>query len=371
MRKFFSALVLAGLVLGFGPETILAATSTVYATATTKVSNQVYHPENMIGSPDQEYGDFFSSDASITLDLGAGVTGTSALTLYYQLLNFGSSVRIYFQDENFYNLHTAGATLNIGQTEMTIDYPATTPYRYIQLHSGTDQTWRLDAISTEVTETAAETPIDDTSSNTESAPESWLVKLADDGNPATTLDEAVYLVSANGQRHAFPNAQVFFSWFPNFDEVSYIDEFNLSVMPLGKNVTVRSGTNLIKLANDPKTYAVEAGGALRWIKTEEIARILYGADWAKRVIDMPDVFFTNYSLGEPIETADYPNGVLAIMPSGEMVYLRDHKSYSLPGNIYAALRFDSRQAVSVSVDLATKYPAAGDLTAETSIKFPY
>lgn len=120
---------------------------------------------------------------------------------------------------------------------------------------------------------------------------------------------AVYY-RVEGNRYAFPNERIFFSWYQDFDAVSEISDAALAKTPLKGNITYRPGTRLVKLTTDPKVYAVECGGVLRWVKTEEMALDLYGYDWAERVDDLPDVSFPNYLIGDPIESALHPDGTV-------------------------------------------------------------
>jgi hypothetical protein len=58
---------------------------------------------------------------------------------------------------------------------------------------------------------------------------------------------------------------------------------------------------LVKITTNPKVYAVSGDGKLRWVKTEAMAKKLYGDNWAKLVDDVPDAFFTDYSEEDPID----------------------------------------------------------------------
>jgi len=114
----------------------------------------------------------------------------------------------------------------------------------------------------------------------------------------------VYYYATNGKRYVFPTENTYKSWYGNsFFNVVTISDTELASYPLGGNVTYRPGVKLVKVTTDPKTYAIDKGGVLRWIKTEQVASALYGADWAKKVDDLPDAFFTNYSYGTPIDVA--------------------------------------------------------------------
>lgn len=115
-----------------------------------------------------------------------------------------------------------------------------------------------------------------------------------------TAFSAVYYCGADGKRYVFPNPGVFFSWYPDFSTVQTITDDQLINAPLGGNVTYRPGTRLVKIQTDPKVYAVSKGGVLRWVTTEDKTQELYGADWSKKVVDVPDAFFADYEIGEAI-----------------------------------------------------------------------
>lgn len=114
---------------------------------------------------------------------------------------------------------------------------------------------------------------------------------------------AVYYYGANGKRYVFPNEKTYMTWYADFGGVKIISDAELSAIQIGGNVTYKPGVKMVKITTDPKVYAVAAGGTLRWVKTEAIAQALYGANWSLKVEDIPDAFFTNYLVGEPIELA--------------------------------------------------------------------
>ncbi len=118
--------------------------------------------------------------------------------------------------------------------------------------------------------------------------------------------QAVYYLSQNGKRLVFPTENTYKTWYSDFSGVRTIDDVQMSAISLGGNVTYRPGVKLVKITTDPKVYAVAANGTLRHVTTEAIATSLYGLDWAKKVDDVPDAFFTNYKTGTPIASAsDY------------------------------------------------------------------
>ncbi|OGL91752.1 hypothetical protein A3H12_00540 [Candidatus Uhrbacteria bacterium RIFCSPLOWO2_12_FULL_47_9] len=123
--------------------------------------------------------------------------------------------------------------------------------------------------------------------------------LADVNDPC----KAVYFYASDGKRHAFPNDKVFFTWFADFSSVKEVSQDFLSTLALGKNVTYHSGTKLVKFQSVSTVFAVEAKGVLRAVGSEAIAAELYGADWGKKVDDISDVFFGNYTFGLKINAA--------------------------------------------------------------------
>lgn len=114
---------------------------------------------------------------------------------------------------------------------------------------------------------------------------------------------AVYYCGADSRRYVFPNNKTYFTWYTNFTGVLTLTSAQLSAIPFGGNVTFRPGVKMIKMQTDPKVYAVEKGGVLRWVQSGETATALYGSDWNKKIEDVPEAFFTNYTIGDPILSA--------------------------------------------------------------------
>lgn len=131
--------------------------------------------------------------------------------------------------------------------------------------------------------------------------------------------KAVYYRGTDGKRHAFPNSRVFFTWYADFSTVQDVSAEEMSASALGKNVTYKPGSKLVKFTTLNNVYAVAKGGTLRWVKSEEVAAALYGADWNKKVDDISDVFYLDYKFGADIDTAqDYsPSSEAASTPTIE------------------------------------------------------
>lgn len=113
---------------------------------------------------------------------------------------------------------------------------------------------------------------------------------------------AVYYCGRDGKRHAFPNQRIHDSWYSGFAGVVTLSDAQLANVQLGASVTYRPGVRMVKITTDPKVYAVAANGTLRWVPDEWTAKRLYGNDWNKKVDDLSDAFFADYSIGEPVPT---------------------------------------------------------------------
>jgi len=111
---------------------------------------------------------------------------------------------------------------------------------------------------------------------------------------------AVYYYNSDGKRYVFPDEKTFFSWYGDFGDVVTITDQELAAMQIGGNVRYRPGYKMIKITSDPKVYAVGENGELRWVTSEQVAKDLYGTNWAKQINDLEVGYFTGYKIGTPI-----------------------------------------------------------------------
>ncbi|MEK7655956.1 MAG: hypothetical protein AAB386_04755 [Patescibacteria group bacterium] len=114
---------------------------------------------------------------------------------------------------------------------------------------------------------------------------------------------AVYYYGADGKRYVFPNEKTYSTWYANFSSVKTITDAELAALTIGGNVTYKPGVKMVKITTDPKVYAVDKGGSLRWVESEAIATSLYGATWNTKIDDVSDAFFVNYVVGASISVA--------------------------------------------------------------------
>lgn len=110
-----------------------------------------------------------------------------------------------------------------------------------------------------------------------------------------------------GNRYAFPNEAVYFSWYPDFSKVKTVSDAFLASVPLADNVRFKPGSYMIKIQSDPKVYFLADPVTLRWIQSEADAERMYGADWAKNVRDVSVALFSGYVIGEPLVNPSYSN----------------------------------------------------------------
>lgn len=104
----------------------------------------------------------------------------------------------------------------------------------------------------------------------------------------------LYYIGDNNRRYVFPNEATYFTWYEDFSQVITVSQEALEKFVIGTNVRYKPGLRLVKSPAESKVYAVSQYGEIRWIKSEEIAKEIYGEYWSLLVDDIPDAFFTNY-----------------------------------------------------------------------------
>jgi len=174
---------------------------------------------------------------------------------------------------------------------------------------------------------------------------------------------SVYYLGSDGSRYVFPSESVYFSWYSDFSGVVTIPASELQTYPLGSNVIMRAGTNLVKITTDPSVYAVSADGTLRKIQSEADAITLYGSTWASMVVDVADAFFTNYTVGTPLPTGTYPAGTLLKNANNASVYYFDGADYRMIGTdaAFAANRFQYSNIVTTTMTLTASGTAVAGM----------
>lgn len=168
---------------------------------------------------------------------------------------------------------------------------------------------------------------------------------------------AVYYMGEDGFRYVFPNDKTYFTWYTDFDDVKWVSDTDLSTVQIGGNVTYRPGTKMIKINSDPKTYAVDEAGTLRWVSTEDAAVALYGTNWNTKIDDVPDAFFSNYDMGADIETGDDFDVDAATSGASD---INDDKDLQAPYIITVEDDMYSASTYTIEAGRAVKFVNAGE-----------
>lgn len=107
----------------------------------------------------------------------------------------------------------------------------------------------------------------------------------------TPNDPAVYIIDDNLTRRMFQNASTFWTWYTggwaNL-KLNVVPTDQLEQLDIGKHVTARPGTNLIRFSNGNKIYAVTPGGILCEV------RALYGHNWQSRIVVLQPTYEIDY-----------------------------------------------------------------------------
>ena len=122
----------------------------------------------------------------------------------------------------------------------------------------------------------------------------------------STTTTSVFYCGVDAIYHAFPNAKVYFTWFSDFAGIRHVAPKLFDTVTRGSDVEYRPGSTLFKTVDDSKVYAAQPSTdgtnpavtfLLRWITTEDVAKALFGPDWAKKVIDVSNDYINLYKNG--------------------------------------------------------------------------
>ena len=185
-------------------------------------------------------------------------------------------------------------------------------------------------------------------------------------------NSAVYLVNPDMKRMYFPNGEVYKTWYADFSGVQTIDNTCVDNYPSGGGVNFRPGSRLIKTVISPNVYAVGPNNMKHKIASEEVAKALYGANWASLVRDLPDVFDANYAVGSAISSSEPHNGQLVKKAGDSKTYkVMDGELHMVDGSLASFLSADVRElssAVFAAVEDSGDSATAGSITNNPSQK---
>jgi hypothetical protein len=160
---------------------------------------------------------------------------------------------------------------------------------------------------------------------------------------------AVYYYGADAKRYVFPDEKTYKTWYGDFSSVITITDEELAMIQIGGNVTYRPGVKMIKITTDPKVYAVDVNGTLRWVSTEAVASCLYGTGWGSMVQDVPDPFFVNYTIGAEItDCADFDKD--AASAAAPTINVDKGLGGAIAGDVMASLAADNPSGATLPVN---------------------
>lgn len=182
---------------------------------------------------------------------------------------------------------------------------------------------------------------------------------------------AVYLLNADMERMYFPNAEVYKTWYADYSGIIEIDKTCTSAYPMPSvapfGVNYRPGSRLVKVDISDDVYAVSPNNTKTKIGSEEVAKALYGDNWAKLVRDIAAVYWPNFvTEGTEMTTAALHDGML--VKSGTTVYSVDGgKLYEVDGDLGVAAGDVRTVAASL---ISAKEMATTNVTAASLVENP-
>ena len=131
----------------------------------------------------------------------------------------------------------------------------------------------------------------------------------------TTRSSTVYYYGSDGKRYVFPTLWTLVSWGYAFDDprlmsgaadlcanVVQVNESMMNAVPLGGNIRYRPGSYATGTESDPSRWVIARGGTLRRLADPGMVEGVYPQSSDERTHLLPEPFFTNYRLGEPLNT---------------------------------------------------------------------
>lgn len=114
---------------------------------------------------------------------------------------------------------------------------------------------------------------------------------------------SVYHVTEDYGRRVYINEQAYFTWNDDYEKLSDVTDATLTVLPFEGVILPKAGVVMVKIQSDPRVYWLEENPddpfmpILRWVTDEEVAKDLFGEEWADYIIDIEPTFFARFQAG--------------------------------------------------------------------------
>lgn len=131
---------------------------------------------------------------------------------------------------------------------------------------------------------------------------------------------SVYLINSDLQRMYFFNSPIYHTWYSDFSTTQTVSSACMDNYPLAKTpVSVRPGSLLVKNAVSPTIYVTLPNNTLQMISADA-AKDLYGANYVKSEITIPDVYMATYNVAAGTITSVPHNGMLVKKTGENTIY---------------------------------------------------
>lgn len=208
----------------------------------------------------------------------------------------------------------SGSTFATDQTTLTVAAPGAVPEEVVP----SPEMGTLPALSTltdeqaGITRDSAGRRVAPLSGTTGASPVTGAVEPVSTVRPGQLIRgnsyPTIYLVTDDLKRHPFWDATSYFTWTDSWDRAVWVTDATLSTLPMSYPMLPKPGVVLVKIASDPKVYAVGPGDGttyqLRWVPTEAVAIALYGSAWSDYVIDLEPTTLARYGSGTDMTSSD-------------------------------------------------------------------
>lgn len=191
-----------------------------------------------------------------------------------------------------------------------------------------------------------------------------LIKLAD--------SSAVYYLDQNQTRHLFSNQNIFFSWYDgnwSDQDIEIVSQYRFDSYSIGKNVTIRPGTKLMKFQNSGRIYAVSYPNTLHYADNDVLIKLY--PNYNEKLITMQNSFESDYVQGNKLDGNVYPDSTLIqYVDSDAIWYIENGQKRELTGDSFMANGFNDEYVIK-SVGLSFYYDVSTPVKNLSFNLFPY